>query len=66
MRGHGSDIHFKFVEAIGVSRRPCPPNFLAYPVISRFEKRCYKQNTVACIKSNNLAPPKFLAGYATG
>jgi len=43
-----------------------PPQFLAYPVILFFEKRCLKQNTVARLKSNILSPPKFLAVYATG
>jgi len=36
-----------------------PVNFLAYFVILCFERFCLKQNTVARLKSNNLATKKF-------
>jgi len=39
---------------------------LAYLVVLCFTGRCPKQNTVARFKPKHLAPPKFLAGYATG
>jgi len=42
-----------------------PPNFLAYIVILCFERRCSKQNTVARLKSNDLARQIISAGYAT-
>ena len=37
-----------------------PSKFLAYLVILCFESRCLKQNTVARLKSKDLAPSKFL------
>jgi len=42
-----------------------PPKFLEYLVILCFQRRYPKQNTVTCLKSNNLAPSNFWAGYAT-
>jgi len=37
-----------------------PPNFLEYLVISCFERRCPKLNTVARLKSKDLAQTKIL------
>jgi len=37
-----------------------PPQFLAYLVVLRFERRCPKPNTVARLKSKYLAFPKIL------
>jgi len=37
-----------------------PKQFLENYVILSFEKRFSKQNSVICLKSNILAPPKFL------
>jgi len=49
---------------IGVARG-CPgghaPKCLAYTVILRFKMRHPKQNSVIRLKSNILAPQKFLA-----
>jgi len=44
---------------IGVARGPWPPEFSAYLVILRLEKRCPKQDTVAGLRSNKfgLDPP---------
>jgi len=50
--------------SIGVPRGnqgQCLPTFLAYLVISCFEKRLPRQNTVARLKSKILSPPNFLA-----
>jgi len=41
-------------------------NFLAYLLTFCFERRCPKQNTVARIKSNDLAPQKNLGWLAIG
>jgi len=41
------------------------PKFLAFLVILCFEKRCPKLNTVARLKSKDLPPKIFWAGYAT-
>ena len=49
-------------------RGQCPElrSISRYFVILWFERRCNKQNTIAHLKSNDLAPPKLSAGYATG
>jgi len=43
---------------------PCLPKFLEDMVILCFDRRFSKQNRVISLKSNILAPLKFL-GYAT-
>jgi len=42
-----------------------PPKFLAYLVDLCFQEQCPKQNIVAPLKSKDLVPQKFWAGYAT-
>jgi len=52
---------------IGTARGAMPPpKYLTYLVIVCFDRRYPKQNTVARLNSNALAPPTFWAGYATG
>jgi len=58
---HGMPGHRRSQGGKGVM----PPKFLEYFVILCFESRCPKQNTVARLKSNDLAPPTIWAGYAT-
>jgi len=54
----------------GEAKRPCPPQILEHIVISCFERRFSKQNSVIRLKSNILSPkffppPNSWAGYAT-
>jgi len=65
----------RIVLTIGVARGiqgAMSPNVLAYLAILCFEKRCPRQNTVARLKADILAPTffwypkKFWAGYTTG
>jgi len=51
--------------AKGGAKGPCPPKYLENIVISCFERRFSKQNSVIRLKSNILAPPNFWSGYAT-
>jgi len=52
-------------QLIGASRGSWLPKLLVYLVISCFKRRCPKQNIVARLKSKDLAPRKFWAGYTT-
>jgi len=48
---------------IDVGRGPFPPKCLAFLVISCFERRCRKQNTIARLKSKHFPPQ--ICGLAT-
>jgi len=56
-----AQMHWRSQEGIRVT---WPPKYLAYLVILCFETRCRKPNTVAHLKSKDLAPQTFWAGYA--
>jgi len=45
---------------MGGTKKAMPPTFLENIVIFCFERRFSRQNSVIRLKSNILAPPKFL------